>query len=234
VKIIHLVRLRNTPIFKQLQYEEALIRADKRNWCLLNDGSTEAIVMGISGKPEELIDERHLSTPIIRRFSGGGTVLIDPNTCFVTLVCNHRDVAASPFPQHILNWKGDLLGYEVKENDYVLNGKKFGGNAQYITKSRWLHHTSLLWDFDLEKMNVLKLPPKMPIYRERREHGEFLCRLKDIYTNKEELFEKIVQALSTQFIVKEVSEEECVACLNLPHRKSTRYEKICRMGPLTS
>jgi len=225
MKTLHLVRLQNTPIFQQLQYEEALIRADHRNWCLLNDGSTEAIVMGISGKPEELIDHNLLSVPVIRRFSGGGTVLIDPNTCFVTLVCNHSDVAISPFPQHILKWKGDLLGYEVKENDYVLNGKKFGGNAQYITKNRWLHHTSLLWDYNPEKMKVLKLPPKMPCYRQGRPHDDFLCRLKDTFSDKHTLFEKITESLSREFVIKEVSEEECAENLNIPHRKAT---KICR------
>ena len=43
---------RSHPILEQLQLEEALFRADQRNWCLLNSGSPPAIVMGISGLPE--------------------------------------------------------------------------------------------------------------------------------------------------------------------------------------
>ncbi|NGX58199.1 MAG: Lipoate-protein ligase LplJ [Chlamydiae bacterium] len=227
MKTLHLVKLKNTPIFQQLQYEEALVRADKRNWCLLNEGSSEAIVMGISGKAEQLIDERYLSVPVIRRFTGGGTVYIDANTCFVTLICNHSDVDISPFPQHILKWNGELYrdhignGYEVKENDYVLHGNKFGGNAQYITKDKWLHHTSLLWDYDPEKMKVLKMPPKVPSYREKRAHHEFMSRLKSVFSSKEELFEKVIVSLSKRFQVEEVTERELARCLVVPHRKAT-------------
>ena len=33
--------------------------------------------MGISGKPEELVNLDRLSIPLIKRFSGGGTVVVD-------------------------------------------------------------------------------------------------------------------------------------------------------------
>ncbi len=47
----HLLQLQNMPILEQLRLEEALLRADDRNWILINRGSPPAIVMGISGKP---------------------------------------------------------------------------------------------------------------------------------------------------------------------------------------
>jgi len=223
LKTLHLVKLQNVPIFRQLQYEEALIRADDRNWCLLNSGSTDAIVMGISGKPEELINQDLLSVPVIRRFSGGGTVYIDHSTCFLTLICNRRDIGIPPFPKQILNWKGSLLGFDTQENDYVIGSKKFGGNAQYITKNRWLHHTSLLWDYDLEKMQVLKLPPKMPGYRKKRSHQDFLCSLNKKYSNKEQLFDQIIRSLTNHFDIKEATQNDCEECLQRPHRQATRY-----------
>lgn len=47
---IQLLRLWQFPILRQLQLEEALLRVDDRNWCIINDGAaTPAIVMGISG-----------------------------------------------------------------------------------------------------------------------------------------------------------------------------------------
>ena len=47
---VKLLRYRGLPILKQLQIEEALLRATSDNWCLLNNGSSQpAIVMGISG-----------------------------------------------------------------------------------------------------------------------------------------------------------------------------------------
>lgn len=49
--------------------------------------------------------------------------------------------------------------------DYVFGELKFGGNAQAITKQRWLHHTSFLWTFEPERMSLLKHPVKTPAYR---------------------------------------------------------------------
>lgn len=46
--------------------------------------------------------------------------------------------------------------------------RKFGGNAQAITSKRWLHHTSLLWDYDPRNMAVLTNPKKQPAYRQVR------------------------------------------------------------------
>ena len=50
--------------------------------------------------------------------------------------------------------------------DYVLGDVKFGGNAQAITKDRWVHHTSFLWGFNPERMALLKHPAKKPAYRQ--------------------------------------------------------------------
>ena len=53
--------------------------------------------------------------------------------------------------------------------DYAFGERKFGGNAQAITKQRWLHHTSLLWDFRDAHMRLLKHPSKAPEYRAVRD-----------------------------------------------------------------
>ena len=47
---VKLLRLSKLPILRQLLLEEALLRADIGNWCIVNDGTAvPAIVMGISG-----------------------------------------------------------------------------------------------------------------------------------------------------------------------------------------
>ena len=56
----HLLHFQNLPILEQLRLEEASLRCDERNFCIINEGSTPAIVLGISGKLEELVDqEKH-------------------------------------------------------------------------------------------------------------------------------------------------------------------------------
>ncbi|WVZ07291.1 hypothetical protein V8G54_020637 [Vigna mungo] len=107
--------------------------------------------------------------PIIKRFTGGGTVVVDHDTIFVTLICNKDAVSnVQPFPRSIMSWSGllysevfkGLADFHLRENDYVFGDRKFGGNAQSITKNRWVHHTSFLWDYDVKNMSYLKLPAK--------------------------------------------------------------------------
>lgn len=220
---LNLLSLQGVSILEQLQIEEALLRADRGNWCILNHGAPPAIVMGISGKPEKLLNLpliKRDGIPIIKRFSGGGTVVIDENTLFVTFIFN-----GSAFPNEILKWSENLYRplfpeFALKENDYVFGEKKFGGNAQYIQKGRWLHHTSFLWDFDHKKMEYLLLPERTPEYRKKRPHGEFLCRLKERYSVKT-FFENLKKYLNQEFIVEERPREKTISVLGLPHRKAT-------------
>jgi lipoate-protein ligase A len=233
---IHYIRLEGWPIYKQLQLEEALLRADNRNWCLINQGSEASIVMGISGKEELLIDETHHQrhpVPIIRRFSGGGTVYVDHNTLFVTFICNSEEFQVPCFPKEVMRWTEKVYrpvfegkDFHLRENDYVIGDRKFGGNAQYLQKKRWLHHSTLLWDYEAEKMNLLKLPPKMPEYRKTRPHQEFLCSLKGHFDSCDEIVEGILKSLSQKHAIHLVDQVE--SFFDLPHRKATvLVKKIC-------
>ena len=84
-------------IRKLLRVEEALFRHSQEDWVIINDGvEQEAIVLGISGKPEELVHElkaQQLRVPLVKRFTGGGTVVVDKNTQFVSFIFNEGTVA---------------------------------------------------------------------------------------------------------------------------------------------
>jgi len=228
---LHVVQLYQTPILEQLKLEEALLRADQHNWCLINEGSPSAIVMGISGKAQELIHQDkwiQKPLPIIRRFSGGGTVLIDENTYVVTFICNTSFAPVHPFPEHIMRWTEALYAplfsphpFKLQENDYTLNNQKCGGNAQSICKNRWLHHSTFLWDYCPQSMDYLLLPKRMPQYRRQRSHTDFLCRLKDIWPSKQTFRFQLTRHLQANFSVKELTMEEIEHIVHLPHRKAT-------------
>ena len=47
--------------------------------------------------------------------------------------------------------------FSLRENDYVLDARKIGGNAQSIIRDRWVHHTSFLWDFNVMRMQYLQV-----------------------------------------------------------------------------
>ena len=138
--VCRLLRLRQVPILQQLRLEEALLRADDTNWCIINDGSaTPAIVMGISGyvaaslvparvhcmhaalagdgtgkcrKVEELVHvdkAKAAGMQVIKRFSGGGTVVVDGDTVFSTLILQAAAVpGVECYPRPIMRWSEDF------------------------------------------------------------------------------------------------------------------------------
>jgi lipoate-protein ligase A len=187
MKILH---FQNLPITEQLKMEEDLLRNDTRNFCLINEGTSPAIVMGISGKADELVDLQNIGDiPILKRFSGGGCVIVDEGTLFITFIFQKEFHPFPAYPEPIMRWTGELYHaafpqISLRDNDYVIGERKCGGNAQYIKKERWLHHTSFLWDYTPERMNLLLHPQKTPTYREGRNHHDFLCRMKDHFPDK--------------------------------------------------
>lgn len=230
---MNLLHLQSYPIYEQLVLEEALLRADTDNWCIINKGSSPAIVMGISGKKEELIDEQKAfleGVPLIKRFSGGGTVIVDENTLFVTFICQKNIHTFPAYPEPIMKWTEELYrnvfqhpDFKLQENDYVFGSKKCGGNAQYIKKERWLHHTSFLWDYKPENMKSLLHPKKTPSYRAGRSHEDFLCRLGDFFADREILIEKLILELEQRFTLKRVSLEDALSKIGEQTRRSTSF-----------
>lgn len=214
----------STSIFEQLQLEEALLRTSKENWLLLNSGSSPAIVMGISAKEEEVINFENLEKnpiPLIRRYSGGGTVVVDADTLFISWIIQKKEELCHPFPKSIMEWSVQFLPFSLQENDYVLNNKKVGGNAQSIVREAFVHHTTLLWDFQPNLMALLKLPPKMPEYREKRSHLDFITTLNPYFLSKEVFFETFLAEVQKVFHVEEKANSLALNYLNVPHRKST-------------
>ncbi|KAI3462401.1 hypothetical protein Pfo_019064 [Paulownia fortunei] len=232
--LIKLLRLRGVPILQQLHLEERLLRTSSDNWCIINDGTIDpTIVMGISGKPEELLEIESIlrdDIPVIRRFTGGGTVIVDQGTIFVTFICNKDAVPGlQSYPQPIMSWSSLLYkkvfqgvgDFSLRENDYALGNRKFGGNAQSITKNRWVHHTSFLWDYEMSNMGYLKLPKRAPEYRQARGHLEFICRMKD-YISRSNFIDRTIEAVGSHFLLRS-PEPDAIQCpLGLKFEPSSR------------
>ena len=250
----NLLRLRNVPIIQALRLEEALFRVDKaRSWLITNEwdpqggvstltGEMEpasaaiAVVLGISGKPAELV---HLDraeaagVPLCKRFTGGGTVIVDTSTIFVTFIAAEGALPhVKPYPEPVLKWTSDVYadalgrcgvdGFATHANDYCIDDRKFGGNAQSISGGRWLHHTSILWDYDPARMALLQMPAKRPEYRADRAHDSFLRSLSAAgLRDRSALIEASVGATSEHFDLDEVSIVETREASATPHRKVT-------------
>eukprot|EP00904_Undaria_pinnatifida_P009304 jgi/Undpi1/5503/HiC_scaffold_2.g00782.m1 len=123
-----------------------------------------------------------------------------------------------PYPREIMDWSKGIYGpafrsvvtdsgieLGLRENDYVFGDLKFGGNAQAITKGRWLHHTSFLWSFDPANMLYLQMPEKRPQYRGDRDHNAFLTPLQDHIERREDLWPALKTAAGGFFTLDEAS-----------------------------
>jgi len=222
---LNLVRTKNLPILEQLQLEEALLRADNQNWCIINEGTPPAIVLGSSSKVEEHLTPNSL--PWIRRFSGGGVVVVNESTLFFTLICQSDLLPIAPFPKPVLEYVGGLLKsalpeIEIVENDYTWKERKVAGNAQYFMKGRWLHHCSLLWDYLPEQMQLLKMPKRIPAYRNSRDHDSFLIALHKIVPEKETFLHLILEELKNHYTLQFTSLSSAQQMLTKEHRRTTQ------------
>lgn len=234
---LKLITFDKLPIYEQLRFEEALVRLGRDNYCILNTGTKPSVVMGISGKPQELIHEHAIledGISVIKRFSGGGCIYADEDTIFLSFIMQ-KNISNQPIsPKSISQWTESILkpilkieGFRLKENDYVIHEKKFGGNAQYIRKNCWLHHSCIVWKYCKKTMQrYLKHPPKEPKYRAKRKHGDFICQLSDYFTSKKHFLEVLQRGIHHDFYVEETDRNSLKNLLKQEHRKSTKILEI--------
>ena len=234
--VLRLDRAKLNPvhIFEQLRLEEALYRANDDNWIVVNDGGNAiphpSVVLGISGKPTVMCDVSRVereSVPLFRRFTGGGTVVVGRGTTFISLIGNKSMLPPKDTrgPRELMRWSGkwysnalEECGVDVKsmnndehtfalrENDYVLGNRKFAGNAQGLSRTRFVHHTSVLWNYKKQDMKLLQNPTKQPEYRAKREHEDFLIPLSETMSNRESLPNALIAELSKSIHFDELIE----------------------------
>lgn len=214
---LYLIQLEGVPIYEQLLLEEKLLRTGQDNFCLINYRAPKALVLGISNKTSEHIAIERLpqDLPVIRRYSGGGSVVIDEDTLFVSFIFNKEDLPQPMCPSALMRWNAEILRQafdkvplELKENDLVVGAKKCVGNAQYFQKHRVCHHATLLYDYQDEIMNYLAHPPKVPKYRQNRSHAEFLCALTPYFSGVEEMNERLSSYLEKRYDVTRIEVQD--------------------------
>lgn len=164
--------------------ESGLISEGLRFW----ESPTYFAVLGHSKKAQEELHLDHLAAdniPALRRISGGGTVLQGPGCLNYALILNIEgktltDITADNchIMTRIKNALATLTDQKIEVSgitDLTIDGLKFSGNAMRRLKRAMLFHGTVLYDFDISKVEAyLKSPKEQPDYRKKRSHETFL------------------------------------------------------------
>lgn len=150
------------------------------------------VVLGYGNRAAEevrLEDCRTAAVPVLRRCSGGGTVLQGPGCLNYSVVL---EIAQMPGLESITGTNQFVmernraaieqrLGRPVSIEgftDLASGGRKFSGNAQRRKRRCLLFHGTILVGFDLALVaQFLRPPPRQPEYRRTRAHGDFITNL---------------------------------------------------------
>jgi lipoate---protein ligase len=180
-----------------LNYDEELLRraenGEGSEYLRFWEAPSHFVVLGRTSVAEddvELAVAQKDNIPVLRRSSGGGTVLQGPgclNFAVVLAMKSHPDLGRIQRSYGFILKKVMLavkaLGVDAEfrpVSDLVVMPaeKKFSGNAQRRGRRFILHHGTILYDFDLSLAGrYLKMPKKMPDYRASRSHADFIANI---------------------------------------------------------
>ena len=172
------------------------------------DFTDEAVVLGLSQEEEKYVNAAEAKkdkVPVLRRFSGGGTVFIHKGCLVYTIITTltppfkRFDVmgayrtAFAPLTEAFAK-KGLKLEFH-EPCDLAIDGRKIAGNAQSQRQGALLIHGSFLVDPDLTRIKrYLKEPDIRPDYRAARQHEDFLLPLTNLDFTDQTMRELLIQA----------------------------------------
>lgn len=145
-----------TDPYFNLAAEEYLLKNFKENIFMLWQNEPSIVI----GKHQDVWAEVNLKfvqdqqIKIARRFSGGGAVYHDPGNLNLTFIETGQIMQTDKYTIQIMNFL-KTLGVHVEMDErkgLTIGGFKISGSAQSIHKNRYMHHATLLFSTDLDRL----------------------------------------------------------------------------------
>jgi lipoate-protein ligase A len=183
------------------------------------------VVLGASNSAEVEVNVERCAAdgvPILKRYGGGGTVLLSDKVVVVSLGTWVRQHFQNKFYFERLNqavidalaahWPvfGELG--QAGLSDIVWKERKVAGTSLFRSRNYLLYQASILIDADIAAFErYLKHPSREPDYRRGRRHGDFLSGLSCIESNLDAA--RCVAALNNDFkaVLSEQLRDELIA-----------------------
>ena len=167
------------------------------------------IVLGASNNINDALNMDNVirdNIPVLKRPSGGQTVILTPNNIIVAAVFVNKN---SLHPKDVFQQMNKLIISTIEDigihnlsmmgiSDIAISGKKILGSSIYRSKEALLYHAVLnLGEPSTTFEKYLKHPSKEPDYRQGRSHSEFVTSLREKgYTRS---YHHLENALSLSF-----------------------------------
>lgn len=178
------------------------------------------VVLGSGNDPSLEVDTaacQAVSAPILRRYGGGGTVVLYPGCVVLSVGCWVKEQFQNSFYFSRLNqalieslakgWSAFAKLSQAGISDIVFGDKKVAGTSMFRSRNYLLYQASILVDLDANLVgNLLKHPTKEPDYRKGRCHSDFLTSLREVHPLTESAAE-IAKVLKREF------ESDMTTCL---------------------
>ncbi len=152
------------------------------------EAPTHFIVVGHANRIATEVND-DVTLPVLRRCSGGGTVVQGPGCLNYALILRiptdgplaHVTGTNTFIMERMAAALRPLLGNECAPRgttDLALGERKFSGNAQRRKRHWLLFHGTFLLNFDVTLIaRWLKFPSRVPAYRQGRSHLDFVGNL---------------------------------------------------------
>lgn len=181
---------------ENLALDEALLEVaetgtEPREVLRLWESPQHAVVLGRSSDPQVEVNLdacRRRAIPVLRRGSGGATVMIGPGCLMYAVVLSYQRHPALRMIEAAHRFVLERLKCSIADqvpdvaisgtSDLTLNLRKFSGNSLKCRQRHLLYHGTIMVDFAAHLLTeCLGTPPRQPSYRERRSHQEFVANL---------------------------------------------------------
>jgi len=176
------------------------------------------VILGRSSKADGEVNLptcRRTGIPVLRRSSGGGTIVAGPGCLMYAVVLGfetHPHLRAVDLAhRHVLERMAKILGpmlpgisvagisdlvIQPQPESAASRPRKFSGNALRIKRNHFLYHGTLLYDFDMDRLSqLLGSATRQPDYRDERSHTDFVANLP---LQREELIEALIEGWDAQ------------------------------------
>ena len=152
---------------------------------------------------------RAMGVDILRRYGGGGTVVLYPGCVVVSVGCWVSEAFQNGLFFRLLNqsvidslavvWPELTNLSQAGISDIVFGAKKIAGTSMFRSRNYLLYQASILVNLDLHLVaKTLRHPTKEPDYRKGRSHQDFLSALSS-HVTKDISTQQVKDALTQQF-----------------------------------